>query len=197
VISFRNKADIPASIAIIGSMVLLVVTLGCIFLPAPKPKMTSGQVLKQKTIIESDIRRAEESVQTAKGQVARYTWQGSPQEVAPTIFARVTAISQERKLTLSAIRPAKTADVSGLVQLPFQVAVSGHFPDVAAMFREMETPTEKLSVDLVQITAGETGTDQVVATIGASAFLQAPQNTPVAPPNMQQRTTTTTTTTTP
>ncbi len=189
-ISFRNKSDVGASVAIIFAIVVLAVTLGAMLLPKPKVKANSATMLKTATQIKIDTKKNEDANKVALAEIAKWVYAGTPQQIAPTIFARVAAISQAHKLKLQSIRPQKTADADGLTQLPFQISVSGHFPEIAAMLRDLETPSERLSVNLLQISTGEGSTDEVLATIGAIAFLQP------GPSVTSPASTTTTTTTT-
>jgi hypothetical protein len=185
VISFRNKADVGPSVAIILAILVMIGTLVFVLLPKPKVAMTKRAIDKVALDSRLNIKKAKEAAERDEAFVAQYVWTGPASQVAPVALARATKLSADHHVKLVAFRPQRPTDADGFTQLPFQISVEGPFPAVAAMLKELETPQGQLCVNLVQVSAAEGDTDKVSATIGTIAFLKP---TPV--------TTTTTTTTT-
>ncbi len=185
-ISFRNKADVGPSAAIILAMLVMIGTLVFVLLPKPKVAMTTRAIDKVALDSRLNIKKAKDAGARDQEFVAQYVWTGPASQVAPVALARATKLSADHHLKLIAFRPQRTTDADGFTQLPFQISVEGPFPAVAAMLRELETPQGQLCVNLVQVSAAEGDTNKVSATIGTIAFLRP---TPVS-----TKTTTTTTT---
>lgn len=192
-ISFRNKADVGPSVAIILAILVMIGTLVYIFLPPPKVAMTKRAIDKVAIDSRLNIKKAKEARDRDRAFVAQYVWTGPASQVAPAALARATKLSADHHLKLVAFRPQRTTEADGFTQLPFQISVEGPFPAVAAMLKELETPQGQLCVNLVQVSATEGDTDKVSATIGTIAFLQSatvttktttttlPQGKPAAP----------------
>jgi len=114
---------------------------------------------------------AEDRVMEANLQLAAQTWPGDAQQIAPVALAKVTQLVQARRLRLVAFRPQRTTANGDLTQLPFLVTVEGSYPGVVAFTKDLEAPSTKLAVSLVQIASADAGSDQVTASVGLVAFM--------------------------
>lgn len=182
-ISFRSRQEIGTSVATILACVALAAILGFLLWARShpiKPQMSRDQLSSQVTAIKVEEKKARLANEDHVGNIGKWLWQGTPEEIGSTILDRATKLSQSHHLTLVAVRPQKQADAGGLTQFPFQISVSGSFPQVAGLIRDLETPSERLCVNLVQISAGEGEGNSVSATIGTSIFVQPKPATPAS-----------------
>jgi Tfp pilus assembly protein PilO len=139
---------------------------------APKP--TEHQTLRTRKDNEArmvaQIQTIKDRLAATSADVARYVWTVPQDRIGGQSLAAVTNIAMKHSVRLLAFRPQKATDENGLTRLPYMVVLDGTFPSVAAMLRDLETTSNKLAVNLVQIASADASTDQVNATIGVIAY---------------------------
>jgi Tfp pilus assembly protein PilO len=170
---FRNKEELPTNLVMLVSMLALVGVLLFVLL-VPKPTVAGMRSQRQNR--EFEIKREHQTVERqlveVRGHVATYVWDLPLQQVSPAALANVTTSVQARNLRLIAFRPQRVAEsTGGLSQIPFMITVEGTFPNVAQFVDDLESPANRLAVNLVQISASDGATDQVSASIGVLAFV--------------------------
>ena len=83
----------------------------------------------------------------------------------------VTSLAAKNHVQLLGFRPQKPTDEDdGFTHVPYLILLNGPFPAVQATLRDIESPTNKLAVSLVQFASSDANSDAVNATIGVVAY---------------------------
>lgn len=168
-----RKGDDPATIAmVIVAMVVLASTL-ILLIAVPKPSTYGLQRKYRNRAFELSLlnKRAEGNLAQKQKTVISQTWSIPEQKVGPTALANVTALVKKNGLHMVSFRPQRRNDEASFVQLPYLLTIDGPYPSVMALCRQLEDPSAKLAVSLVQIASAEETSDRVTASIGLVAYL--------------------------
>jgi hypothetical protein len=154
-----------------GLAILVIAGLLGYHLLVPMPKGPDAvAVAVERQQLETQIEQQRVALGLVRERLAEMTWTGGDEEIAASSLARVTQLTNARRLRLIAFRPQRLAEEQGLTMLPFHVAVEGPYPAVVGLLGELETPVTRLAVNMVQITSVDAASDRVTATIGVVAF---------------------------
>jgi Tfp pilus assembly protein PilO len=182
VISFRTKSDITAAFfAIVAILVMIGTLVWMVFVPLPTEQGIARGRTRTENKLKADIAKAQLDASKAQAEINPLLWTGTVEEVGPQALAKVTQLSKTHRLKLVAFRPQKSVDVPGVTQLPFSITTQGAYLDTMQLVKELETPTSKLAVSLVQVAAADAYTDSVLGTINIVAYVK-----PMAAPATQE-----------
>lgn len=140
------------------------------FYPSPRPKKTSTRKKIDLANTHSEIKKLRAQAVSDEELSAKYFWPGDAKLAEAQAMAMVTRVAKSHQVGLGAFRPQKSTEDSGLRRLPFSVNLEGTFTDVAKFLQELETPSNRLAVRLVQISASDGKTNHVAASLGLIAF---------------------------
>jgi Tfp pilus assembly protein PilO len=138
----------------------------------PKPSQASVRATQrsQETKIKIGAEQANKDLATAKTQVDAHIWSGGAEAVGPGTLQVMNSLATKYKVKLSGFRPERTTNASGLDMLPYSVTATGAYLDVLNFAKAIENPDNKLAVDSLQVASSEANSDQVIATIGITAY---------------------------
>jgi len=177
-IDFRSKDAIPSSLAALLSIfVLLGGLIFQLFYPRPSAGTQLQRASKDKAEIIRQIGASRERLKEGQATLEAATWPGTADKIAPVAFARLSSLATRHKVKLTALRPQRTGSSGDLETLPFQMTVEGPYAAVVEMTREIETPSSRLAVNVVQISWSDTGNDSVTANVGIIAYLRPSMKT--------------------
>ena len=151
--------------------VILVVLVGAYALvPRPRTVHTDADRARAEAEVLASTKTLEARFDKARAVSAQFLWTEVPDAIAPKALSIVTEAAKTNQLKISAFRPQKPAVSAGLEESHYVVAVEGRFPAVATFLKAVETPENRLAVDLFQVTSADGATDTVTATVGLVAF---------------------------
>jgi hypothetical protein len=175
-----KKEDVPATVVTLVSIVVLAGTLGVmLFMPLPTSGKIQAKFNSDKMLVNKQTNSAIAGAKLTREAVNTMTWAGNLNQISTTALGKVTELAKTHKLSLDSFRPQRLGSIGDLPTQPYLVSVSGAFPDVVGLTKDIETKGTKLAVSMVQITASDQGSDKVTASIALVAYLTPPP--PAAP----------------
>jgi hypothetical protein len=103
--------------------------------------------------------------------IAGQTWNTSAETLGSTVLDYVSGLAEKHSVQLTNFRTDSPIQVASLSEAPFVLIVEGGFPDILAFTNALEDPKSKLAVNLMTISASDTGPGRVTATFGLLGFL--------------------------
>lgn len=170
--------------ALLGvSILVLVAALGMHFLlPSPKPKLGIKQRIAKQAAVHEETDTLKEKIQAGQNTIRTYVWPGDAKRAEAEAMALVTRIAKTHEVSLGAFRPQRVVLDQGLRRLPFALSLEGSFPDVIQFVGELETPSNRIAVQMLQMSASDSSSDQVSATMTVMAFQEnLPSEKPKTP----------------
>jgi hypothetical protein len=146
-----------------------------LFVPAPTIKKSAQARMRNEQTVRDQTYKFKADVERIKKEVAARVWTGSADSVGAQALEMATSIAKSKGLKLTAFRPQKALDEGELWRLAFVMTLEGSFPGLQSVVRELETPSRRLSVHLVQVASADEASDLVNATIGVTAYLEKPK----------------------
>lgn len=107
-------------------------------------------------------------------------WEGVSESVTSQILQSVTVIAKTQNINLKSFRPQTAVADGDLSRNNYVVLIEGSFPQVVGFIRSIDTPSSRLGISLVQVSASDQETDSVNATVGIVAYVKMPDATEVA-----------------
>ena len=165
----------------IAAILALIATLAADY-AFPKPTFRSRTEAKNK----ADNQAREQAYALAQDfekqrtEIEARVWKESSDSVGAQTLDKATNMARAHALNLTAFRPQKPDEQGELTRLAYVMTLEGPYPGLQAMVRELETPSNRLSVHLVQVASADEGSDLVTATVGVSAFIEKPKTEPAA-----------------
>jgi len=143
-----------------------------LILAFPKPSIASVNAYQrsQQTKINIGVEQANKDLATAKAKVDAHAWSGGAEGVGPGALQAMNSLATKYKVKLSGFRPERPTKASGLDMLPYSVTATGAYLDVLNFAKAIENPDTKLAVDSLQVASSQANSDQVIATIGITAY---------------------------
>jgi hypothetical protein len=115
--------------------------------------------------------QAKDAATAAKREVSAQEWQQDSGALGSTVLDVLTQIVDKHKLQLSGFRTGKTVSVAQLKEAPFVATVEGSYTDLLGLLDSLDDPKAKLTVNMLEVTASEHASGQVIATLGLVAFV--------------------------
>ncbi len=168
----RNPGERLADTLVLASIVVMASALAAHYLFPPRT--AAGTVAgrnRTRTSLETDIRRADETLSSARRSISERTLTGDPESVTGGLLAQWTRRARQAGVELGAFRPQRTRTVAGLMELPATVQLTGSWPKVLALVREAERPGGRIAVRSIQVATSDAASDGVTVTVGFSAFI--------------------------
>lgn len=180
-IDFKNKDELPTTVAICVSAILILGAAGWILF-GPKPQLpNTRQFQSNRDQMTKSIKSIRQEITSVNARLAKYVWAGSPEDINPIALKQVNGLVQARHLKLVGFHTAKATAAPNITLIPFVVSVEGSFPNVLAFTRDLEKPGSKFVVDQFEASNSDQSSDKVAANIGITAYqLPKPLDT-VAP----------------
>lgn len=180
-ISFKRPEDVLPSALILLSIAILTGTLIFMLLAPPLP--TGESVAKSHVLARMNMKKQTKTLtaEAAKEENEAKTrlWQGDSETIATTILGGLTAQANVLSLKVAAFRPERTILLDGLVEMPFNVQVSGPYPKVRQVIASFDRATSKVALRSAQISSSAaSASNDVTATLLISAYV--PEQTELA-----------------
>ena len=173
--NFRDKNQaLPSGLLVVALLITLGTAPYISFVPVPTTASVAASEKKKTGEDRANITRAQTNLHEKLTMVGNYAFNGQEQDADSTTLALVTKLTLNRNLKLVGFRPQRAADAGQLTQLPYLVSVSGKFPDVLAFTNDLEAKGTRLSVNLAQMAASDTSTDDVTANLNLVGYLNQP-----------------------
>jgi Tfp pilus assembly protein PilO len=154
------------------AVAIFAIVLGVvIFVPHPSTKGLATKLQRDKLRASIAIKDATEKAKQDEQRVTQATWTGDPEQIPPSALARVSKLAANHGLNLVAFRPQRTNESGEFRQLPFLVTVEGPYPSVTLFCQDIDKPSTKLAVNLIQIASSDAASNAVTASIGLIAYL--------------------------
>jgi Tfp pilus assembly protein PilO len=165
------SAEMGARIAMWIGILGIIAGAAFIFL-VPRPTAASIRATQKQKEGQAQLRaaQAKKDFGAAHSKVVARTWSGGAEQVGPGALQSMNALAAKHRVKLSGFRPERSSQVSGLDFLPYSVTATGAYLDLVNFVRAIENPDTKLAVDSLQIASSEANSDQVIATIGITAY---------------------------
>jgi hypothetical protein len=168
-IKFWNGLAIAAMIAMAGIFVF------DRFVPKPSLKTRTEAKLRADSLAREQTAAFEAAYDQKRKMIDSRIWTQGNDAVGALVLDRATNMARKRRMNLTAFRPQKPDDQGELTRLVYVMTLEGPYPGLQAMVRELETPSNRLSVHLVQVASADEASDLVTGTIGVSAFAAKPK----------------------
>lgn len=175
---FKDRSLLGANLVMLASVVVLAGTL-VFMLVAPKPT-TKGLAKERRDKefkVKLDTEKARQRLAETKDELKGRVWTGPLEQIGPASLERIDKLAAKRRLKMIALRPQRTDEIADFVVVPLTVTVEGSFPDVMAFVREVQAPTNKLSVAQIQLASADGASDAVTLTLGLNAFARTEEGT--------------------
>jgi hypothetical protein len=173
-ISFKTKDDTVPSVLIIFSIVAIVgVLLYSVLLPVPTVESMAASLNTQQRLLVSQNLVDEKQANIARAAVGTRLWHGDENHVGADVLAKVTASTENNNVKLTAFRPQRTDDLGGIVELPYTLQLTGPYPGIRAVMRDLDANGSKVVLRSVEVTASEEVTGSVTSTLGISAYISS------------------------
>jgi len=138
--------------------------------PKPEPAVPTTKLGADAGRLTTENLIAKKKLSESEAEVKRLTWSTNADQIGSSALNTVTTLSQSKGLKLLAFRPQRTAEDGGLTRLPYMISLEGPYLGVIGFLRMLETPSNKLAVNLVQVASADPSSDRVSATVGVVAF---------------------------
>ncbi len=140
--------------------------------PVPTVQQSIRARLRNEKEVMDQTKALREDLAKYEAEVASRVWSGTADTVSAQTLDLATKVAKSKGLKLSAFRPQKAAEDGELTRLSYVLTLEGRFPALMGVVKELETPTHRLSVHLVQVASADEASDLVNATVGVTAFLE-------------------------
>ena len=165
------SAEMGARIALwIGILGIAAGVCFIALIPKPSTALVYAKQKAQEQKILAQSAKAQKDYDNLHKTLVTRTWSGGAQNVGPGALQAMNALATKYRVKLSGFRPERTTQASSLNLLPYSVTATGGYTDVLGFVKAIENPDNKLAVDSIQIASSEANTDQVIATIGITAY---------------------------
>ena len=170
-INFKNRAEAtPSAILICAVLTLLGALFYMLLVPPPNSKGLVAGKERSAQQLTHQIDQLRTRTAKAKADAANGLWKGDHDTVMALILARLTKQAAHSGLQIGAFRPQKQQAISGMIELPVIVQVSGAYPTVLSFVQSLGTANSQLAVRSLQIASADAASNVVSATIGLSAY---------------------------
>ncbi len=172
-INFKNQQDVAPSVIILCSIFIMLGTLiyGLAVKVPTSLTLTKGRMASKKKL-EHDIKTAKADSVTLAQQVKTRLWTEKPDAITAKILGKVTLLAKQYSLGVTAFRPQKQQILDGVTELPYNIIVTGSFPSVQKVARELESSSARLALRSLQFASADSATSSVSATLNVSAFVE-------------------------
>lgn len=143
------------------------------FVPYPRFATTGRAIADQENRIRQQSNALYEDFRESTDYLESRLWTGDEKLVGPRAMSIATRLSEKHQIKLSAFRPQKSIQEGTLVRLPFVVSLEGSYPQVVAWVRDIESPSNKLVVNVVQIASTDGASSAVNAVVNVWAFQES------------------------
>jgi len=160
-----------------GVALVLMVLIVAFDLLVPKPKAPLTDAQHQIDVDKKTNEALSEKVLLAQARKdnQRFLWSMPVDKIGPTALSAVNELARVHQVTITAFRPQKQNEQSGLLLLPYLIVMQGTYPGVTGFLHDLQATSTKLAVNLVQVAAADQSTDQVNASIGVIAYTTPPE----------------------
>lgn len=154
-------------VGMIGMVIVLVLAL----LPRPSGASLKPKFRRDRAKALFATEEATAKVKVLRARVNGLVWKDDEGYVGGAVLSRVDELVRKHRLNLVSLRPQRANENGTLKQLPYVLNVDGDFAGIVNFTRDLELPTGKLAVNLLQLSASDASAEQVSATIGVLAYL--------------------------
>ena len=171
-ISFRTRDDsIASSISIIAVLMLAGTLAWMLLVPDPTEAGIARGRTRTERQLQSEIDSAKATNDQTQQLIAPLVWVGNQETVGPEALGTVMQFAKARNLKLVAFRPQRPIPQGDVTVVPYGISIQGTFLNAMQFVKDLETPSSKLAVEQVQISASDATSDNVNGTINAVAYL--------------------------
>ncbi len=151
------------------SIAVIAVSVGFLFLRGSLGRRNPSTV--QLTRMRDTAAKADKTATAARSQVTAEEWAMDSETLGSAVLDVLTQMVDKHGLQLSSFRTEKPITVAHLREAPFVANVEGSYSDLLSLLKTLEDPNAKLTLNMIEVTASDHGTGQIVATLGLVAFL--------------------------
>jgi len=167
----------PWNALLFGSMLIM---LGAFVydkvVPMPKIEVKGSGIAEQEKRLRQQANALYLETKESEQLLNSRLWIGDSKLIGPRAMATATQIASKRQLKLAAFRPQKSVQEGTLVRFPFVVSLEGTYPQIIGFVRDLENPSNKLVVNIVQIASTDGSSSAVNAVINLWAFQAATES---------------------
>jgi Tfp pilus assembly protein PilO len=163
---FWNGMALTAMAALAG------IFLYDVLVPMPKYRARAEAKVKADDVAQEQKYALDRELVEKRAEIDRVVWVQTQESIGALILDKATNLARSRNLTLTAFRPQKPEEQGELTRLAYVMTLEGPYPGLLAMVRDLETPSNRLSVHLMQIASADEASDLVTSTIGVSAYVE-------------------------
>lgn len=172
-INFKNPQDAaPSAVILCAIFIMLATLIYGLAVPVPSSATLANGRIKSQKKLEGDIRNAKKDAKALAQQVKARLWAEKPDAITAQILGKVTLLAKQHSLGVTAFRPQKQQILTGVTELPYNIIVTGSFPAVQKMARELENSSARLALRSMQLASSDAATSAVSATLNVSAFIE-------------------------
>lgn len=151
------------------SGIIAILAIGVYALAVPKPK-PDPKVDRPVAELQQERAQLHTKSDEATSKIKSMTWQTSRDEISPQAMSWVSKVAQANYVEISAFRPQRTVEATGLDQLNYLVTAEGSFVNVMGLIGAFESEGSLLAVKTVQLASVDGASDTVRVTLGLVAY---------------------------
>lgn len=143
----------------------------------PKSKFSASKKRLDEAKIKTAVSEATEKIAKSEAITEQFVWPGDAKLAEAEAMARVTTLAKQHAVSLGAFRPQKATEDAGLRKMPFSLNIDGPYLSIVKFIRDLETTSNRLAVQMLQVSASDSTSDQVSAIMTILVFqrLESPQ----------------------
>ena len=173
-----KRLDTPESAWKVGSVMAVVVLVGCVVFDRLTPNQDIAVIAKKRASevaeLERSTRLTRKRITESRDWVDQYLWNANRDEIGAQAMAQVDLTASQTQVNVQAFRPQRTLSVNGIDRHPYSVVVRGSYPRVVNLVRKFQAKGTNLALLSVLLSAADGESDTVTATIGLAAFSETP-----------------------
>jgi hypothetical protein len=171
-ISFKTKEDLlPSVLIILSSVAIIGILVFSLLFPVHSPAAIRQQATTDQNQIIDKIEHDKKDADSARAAIGPRLWKGDENHVGASVLALVTSFTAKNGVKLTAFRPQRTANLGGVLELPYTLQLAGPYPGIRAVMQSLDRTDNKVVLRSVQLSASEEVTGAVTSTLGISAYI--------------------------
>ena len=180
-INFKRESErVPSTLIVLSLSILVGALLFMLLVPKPSVAgIAKGRVLSRRKV-EKEIADTKVRIAESTKAIRPRLWKEDTETMTSLILNQVTQLSNQNHLNMAAFRPQRVQPLEGTVELPFNVHLSGSYPEVRNLISALDNPKSKIIVRSVQIASSDASTSTITAVLGISAYQEVKAQTAVA-----------------
>ena len=178
-IDFKHREN-AASIGMVVISILLLV--GCVLFKffVPSPNVAETDKLKSNRLnLEKEISKTNTQTAQKQADISHGLYHEDTEAVTSDILRRVTDVASSHGLKVADFRPQRPQTLNGMMELPFNVRLTGSFNAVRDVLTTFDAKGSKIAVRSVQTSSTDSAKSAITAALSFSTYVVDATNTKI------------------